>query len=33
MVEYFGPLLKWLQAENQGHELGWTMAANPLAAK
>jgi peptidyl-dipeptidase A len=33
MVEYFGPLLKWLQAENQGHELGWTMAANPLVAK
>ena len=32
MVEYFKPLLDWLQTQNKNQKLVWTPAANPLLA-
>ena len=32
MVEYFAPLKKWLDEQNQGHKVGWT-ASTKAAAK
>ncbi|HET9984344.1 MAG TPA: M2 family metallopeptidase [Longimicrobiales bacterium] len=31
MVEYFQPLLKWLEAQNKGKKLGWTMPTETAA--
>ena len=32
MVEYFKPLLEWLEKQNKNQKLEWTSAANPLLA-
>ena len=24
LVEYFGPLLEWLEEQNEGHPIGWS---------
>ena len=33
MIDYFEPLLKWLQDQNKGEKLDWTIAANPMSAR
>jgi peptidyl-dipeptidase A len=33
MIEYFQPLLTWLKEQNRGEKVGWTVPADPLAAK
>ena len=33
MVEYFQPLLTWLEEQNRGEKSGWTVAPDPLKAK
>jgi peptidyl-dipeptidase A len=29
LIEYFGPLLRWLEQQNAGHPVGWTDACPP----
>jgi peptidyl-dipeptidase A len=33
MIDYFAPLMKWLQEQNKGQKLDWTVAGNPMSAK
>ncbi|MBV9155944.1 MAG: M2 family metallopeptidase [Acidobacteriaceae bacterium] len=33
IIEYFQPLIEWLKAQNQGKNLGWTVASDPLTAR
>lgn len=29
LVEYFGPLLEWLEQQNAGHPIGWSDECPP----